>query len=75
MITKGLCVTAAMAATDFFYTRWILAVKESLPIEAGTYAALLIMCTAFVTTSYVKDKRMVGFAMVGAFAGTWLAML
>lgn len=74
MIKQGLCVMVAMAFTDFAYTKWMLAVKENAPIEAGLFAAVLIMCTAFVTTSYVKDKRMVGFAMIGAFLGTVIAM-
>lgn len=71
---RGLCVTIAMAATDFFYTRWMISVKNSEPTEAGISAAVLIACTAFVTTSYVKDKKMVIFAMIGAFIGTIVAM-
>ena len=64
----------AMAFNDFCYTRWMLAVKENAPIEAGIFAAVLTCGTAFVTTSYVKDKRMVIFAAIGAFLGTAGAM-
>lgn len=74
MLTKGLTVTTVMAATDFFYTKWILAVKANEVVEAGLFAAVLIICAAYVTTSYIGDKRMVGFAAVGAFIGTVLTM-
>jgi len=66
MVTMGL--------NDYFYTKWMLAVKSNLPIYAGLSASILILGTAFVTTSYVKDKRMIIPAMVGAFLGTILGM-
>ena len=74
VITRGFWVTCAMALTDFLYTKWVISVKAEEPLLAGGYASILILCSAFVTTSYVKDKKMIIFAMIGAFVGTIAAM-
>jgi hypothetical protein len=37
---------------------------------AGIWSAIIIIASAFITTSYVEDKSLVPAAAIGAFIGT-----
>jgi hypothetical protein len=39
-------------------------------MAAGIWSALIIVASAFITTSYVADRSLVPAAVLGAFIGT-----
>jgi hypothetical protein len=44
------------------------------PMEAATWAAMVIVLGAFIVVSYVHDKRLIIPAAIGAFIGTYFAV-
>lgn len=74
MIASILISFFAMAALDFvfaFYTRHVMKTNAA---KAGMYASLIVITNALVTLNYVADPWMIVPTVVGAFAGTWLAV-
>lgn len=67
-------VFAAVAVSDAIWTLWIASVAAHRPIVAGLASAALVLCGAFVTRSYVSDKRYLLPAVLGAYVGTWLSV-
>ena len=41
-----------------------------LKLISAEWASIIIIASAFITTSYVEDKSMVPAAAIGAFIGT-----
>jgi peptidoglycan biosynthesis protein MviN/MurJ (putative lipid II flippase) len=67
---KFILVMLAMIVADVCWTYYFLKVEERKPIDAGIWSALIIVASAFITTSYVADKSLVPAAVLGAFIGT-----
>jgi len=68
--TKFALVVAAMIVADICWTYYFIKVEERRAIAAGIWSALIIVASAFITTSYVEDKSLVPAAVIGAFIGT-----
>ncbi len=71
---RWLAVCLAVAALDALWARWTLAIAETHALAASAYAVALLLMGGWVTISYVKDKRLLWPAAVGAFVGTWLSV-
>ena len=71
---QHLFVFTAMVVTDFAYARWARRAANKQALRAALYAGLLLLCSAFVTTSYVENKQFVISAVIGAVFGTWVAI-
>jgi hypothetical protein len=69
-IIKFILVVIAMIIADVCWTYYFIKVGENKAIAAGIWSALIIVASAFITTSYVEDKSLVPAAIVGAFIGT-----
>jgi len=69
-IVKFILVMLAMVVADVCWTYYFLKVEERKPIAAGVWSSLIIVASAFITTSYVEDKSLVPAAVLGAFLGT-----
>jgi len=69
-VIKFILVMLAMIVADVCWTYYFLKVEERKPIDAGIWSALIIVASAFITTSYVADKSLVPAAVLGAFIGT-----
>ena len=69
-ITKFILVVIAMIIADVCWTYYFIKVEERRAIPAGVWSALIIVTSAFITTSYIEDKSLVPAAVIGAFIGT-----
>lgn len=69
-ILKFLLVMLAMIIADICWTVYFIKVEERRAIASGVWSALIIVASAFTTTSYVEDKSLIPAAVIGAFIGT-----
>ena len=69
-ILTFLGVMVAMIIADVCWTYYFIKVEERKAIPAGVWSALIIVASAFITTSYVEDRSLVVAAVIGAFLGT-----
>jgi len=69
-LLKFLLVTLAMIIADVCWTFYFLKVEERKVLASGIWSALIIVGSAFTTTSYVEDKSLIPAAVLGAFIGT-----
>ena len=69
-ILKFILVTLAMIIADVCWTFYFIKVEERKVIASGIWSSLIIVSSAFITTSYVEDKSLIPAAVLGAFIGT-----
>ena len=67
---KFMLVMLAMIIADICWTFYFIKVEERKVIASGIWSSLIIIASAFITTSYVEDKSLVPAAVIGAFIGT-----
>ena len=65
----------AVFLTDIVNTYYIKAIAEDKPLVASTLAALVMLIYSFALVSFVKDINLLIPALLGAFAGTYVAMI
>lgn len=71
---KCIGIFFAVCVSDFVWARYMASVARDSRLEASYWAVGVIGLGAFITISYVNDKRLVIPAMMGAFVGTYLAI-
>ncbi len=59
-----------MVVADVCWTFYFIKVEERKVIASGVWSSLIIIASAFITTSYVEDRSLVPAAVIGAFIGT-----
>lgn len=69
-LLKFVLVMLAMIIADVCWTVYFIKVEERKAIASGIWSALIIVGSAFTTTSYVADKSLIPAAVIGAFIGT-----
>ena len=69
-IIKFILVALAMVVADVCWTFYFIKVEERKVIASGIWSSLIIIASAFITTSYVEDRSLVPAAVIGAFIGT-----
>jgi len=69
-IFKFILVMLAMIVADVCWTFYFIKVEERKVIASGIWSSLIIIASAFITTSYVEDRSLVPAAVLGAFIGT-----
>lgn len=67
-------VAIAVAITDYVWTIYISSIADKRAFEAALWAMFVIGLGAFVTVSYVDDRRLIFAACIGAFIGTYLGI-
>jgi hypothetical protein len=65
-----ICVTA----TDACWAVYIVRIAEKKAIQAGLWGSLISLLAAFTVVSYTEDHRLIIAIVIGAFAGTWIAV-
>lgn len=68
---RWISVAAAVAVSDYIWTRYISNVGLGDKFTASVYAVLVIVLGAYIVVSYVDDKRLITAAAIGAFFGTY----
>ena len=71
---KAALVFLAVAVSDALWAAWMTAVAAHQPGLAGLTSAGLVVAGAYVTVAYVRDRRYLVPAVLGAFVGTYLAV-
>lgn len=69
-ILKFILVMLAMVVADVCWTFYFIKVEERKVIASGVWSSLIIVSSAFITTSYVEDRSLIPAAVLGAFIGT-----
>jgi len=69
-ILKFILVMLAMIVADVCWTFYFIKVEERKVIASGVWSSLIIVSSAFITTSYVEDRSLIPAAVLGAFIGT-----
>ena len=59
-----------MIVADVCWTMYFIEIDKRRVYAAGIWSAIIIIASAFITTSYVEDKSLVPAAAIGAFIGT-----
>ena len=67
---KFILVMLAMIVADVCWAMYFIEFDKRRVWAAGVWSAIIIIASAFITTSYVEDKSMVPAATIGAFIGT-----
>ena len=67
---KFILVMLAMIVADICWAMYFIEIDKRRVYAAGVWSAVIIVASAFITTSYVEDKSMVPAAAIGAFIGT-----
>lgn len=67
---KFILVMLAMIVADICWAMYFIEIDKRRVYAAGAWSAVIIIASAFITTSYVEDKSMVPAAALGAFIGT-----
>lgn len=62
------------AIADWAWALYIIETSSKNAIRSSVMAGLLILLGAFVTLSYVEDRRMLIPAVIGAVVGTYLCV-
>ncbi len=65
----------AVFFTDIVNTYYIKAIAEDKPLVASLLAALVMLIYSVALISFVNDHLMLIPALLGAFAGTYIAMI
>lgn len=73
MMTWALVFTA-MAVLDFVWAEYTAAISAGKRLASSTWAVAIILCSGYVTKSYVDNPVLLIPAGAGAFLGTWLAV-
>ena len=71
---RGAVVLVAMAVSEFIWARYISNISDGNALIAASWGSVVIALGAFITLSYVDDKRMILPATIGAFLGTYFAV-
>ena len=69
-ISQFFLVMFAMIIADVCWTYYFIKVEERKAVAAGIWSSLIIIASAFNTTSYVHDRRLIAAAVIVAFIGT-----
>lgn len=67
-------VAAALFAVDVCWARYIAKVGEGRALQAANWSALIMICGAFATISYLHDRRLLAAAILGAWLGTYTSV-
>lgn len=65
----------AVFFTDIVNTYYIKAIAEDKPLIASILAALVMLIYSIALISFVNDNLMLIPALLGAFVGTYVAMI
>jgi hypothetical protein len=65
----------AVFFTDIVNTYYIKAIAEDKPLVASTLASIVMLIYSIALISFVNDNLMLIPALLGAFTGTYVAMI
>jgi hypothetical protein len=68
-------VALAMAVADWCWTKYMMHASAHRAAWAAHWSTAIIAVSAFTVTSYVADKRLVVAALIGAWLGTYYAVI
>jgi len=65
----------AVFITDVVNTYYIKSITDDKPLVASTYATLVLFMYSVAVINFTSDKLMLIPALLGAFVGTYVAMI
>ena len=74
-VARFALVTLASFCTDVLWTLTVLATSAHHVVPATALSVAMVYAAAYVTVSYVKDRRLVHAAALGSAVGTVVALL
>lgn len=73
-VTSAALVFLALFALDFVWARYTFALSSRQSWRAASYASVIIFLSGGAAVGYVNDPVLLIPAMIGAFAGTFVAV-
>ena len=71
---RGSGILLATCVSDFIWAQYISTIASKDALAAATWGSVVIILGAYVTISYVGDRRLIVPAAIGAFIGTYFAV-
>jgi hypothetical protein len=71
---RGLAVLVAVAVADVAWARYNLSISGRAAHRAAVWSVVIVLLGAVSFVGYLEDRRMIAFAAVGAYLGTWVAV-
>jgi hypothetical protein len=71
---RAIAVFLAVAVSDAMWTHYIIHASTGQSFAAASYAAGIVIASAFVTLAFVRDRIYIIPAVLGAFVGTFLSV-
>ena len=65
----------AVFVTDIVNTYYISAIQNDKPFYASLWATVVTFATSVAVINYIHDNMLLIAALLGAFAGTYVAMI
>lgn len=73
-VLNAIVIFALLFVLDFVWALYTRAIQADHAGMASGTAAFIFLLNGLATVSYVAEPWLLGFAMAGAFAGTYAAM-
>lgn len=73
-LVKHLSVALSTGLMDMVWTMCVAAVAADNALASAVWGTATILLSAYVTLSFVQDKKLVGSAAIGGFLGTYLTV-
>lgn len=74
MLMECLFVFVAMTASDFLWTKYILATTGGFPFKAAIWSSSIILVNSLAVIVYVTNHWTILAAALGAFVGTFVSV-
>ena len=74
MLMECLFVFVAMTASDFLWTKYIIATTGGLPLKAAIWSSSIILINSIAVCVYVANHWTIVAAALGAFVGTFISV-
>lgn len=71
---KFALVFMSLVVVDICWTLYISKVNEGRAAAAACWSAMIMVCGAFATVSYLHDIRLLVAAVMGAWVGTYVTV-
>jgi hypothetical protein len=75
IVIKFFGIVVAMAMADWCWTKYMLAAAEKEAFKAAAWSSSIVAISAVSVISYVEDIRLAPAACIGAFIGTYYAVV
>ena len=71
---QSFVVMVSIALADVCWTKYFIETANKNAFKAGTWSALICICSVFAITGYIDNPWLIPSVVIGAFFGTYLTI-